>query len=163
MRLRPAALIVTLTLGILAAPLAADAQQAGKVYRIGFLASASPSVSQPFLGAFRDGLRELGYVDGQNVIIEQRWAEGAPDRLSDVAAELVRMRVDLIFAWATPAVTATKQATSTLPIVMVGVSDPVGLGFVSSLARPGANITGVSNLARDLSGKLLELLDGVKG
>jgi putative ABC transport system substrate-binding protein len=147
---------ITLLGGAAAWPLAARAQQPGKVWRIGFLASVPPTSAM--LNAFRDGLRERGYVEGQNLSIDVRWPQGPFEQNPAVAAELVRGNVDVIVAWTTPAVIAARRATSTIPIVIVGVSDPVGSGFVASLARPGGNITGVSNIASDLSAKLVELL-----
>lgn len=126
--------------------------------RIGYLASADPAASPDLQTAFRTGLREFGYVEGRNMQVEYRWTDGTIDRLPARAAELVRLKVDLIFAWATPAVLAAKQATTTVPIVFVGVADPVGAGIVASLARPGGNVTGVSNISRDLTSKHVELL-----
>src|SRR6266700_5523782 len=152
--------IVTLALTLFAVPLAADAQQAGKVPRIGFLRVTSPSDRPPLLDAFRQGLRELGWVEGQNIVIDYRYAEGRVDRLPDLAAELVRLKVDLIVASAgTQAATAAKNATETIPIVMIYVRDPVGTGLIASLARPGGNVTGVSGSAGlELFAKQLELL-----
>ena len=152
--------IVTLTLSLLAAPLAADAQQAGKVPRIGCLSLTSPSDRPPLLDAFRQRLREIGWVEGQNIVIDYRYAEGQVDRLPDLAAELVRLKVDLIVASAgTQAATAAKNATETIPIVMIYVRDPVGNGLIASLARPGGNVTGVSGSAGlELFAKQLELL-----
>src|SRR5438093_13076706 len=124
--------IVTLTLSLLAAPLAADAQQAGKVPRIGFLGVTSPSDRPSHLEAFRQRLRELGWVEGQNIVIDYRFAEYRYDRLPDLAAELVRLDVDIIVAPATPAAVAAKNATGRIPIIMVGVGDPVKSGFVAS-------------------------------
>jgi putative ABC transport system substrate-binding protein len=136
----------------------ASAQQPTKVPRIGYLIGASPSASLARTEAFRQGLRELGHVEGKNIVIEWRYAEGKPDHLPALAAELVRLKVDLIVT-AGPLVTrAAKEATSTIPIVMAQDPDPVGTGFVASLARPGGNITGLSRLAPELSGKQLELL-----
>ncbi len=154
------AFIGTLAGGLLAAPLAADAQQAGKVPRIGFLSVTSPSDRPPLLDAFRQGLRELGWVEGQNIVIDYRYAEGRVDRLPGLAAELVRLKVDLIVASAgTQAATAAKNATETIPIVMIYVRDPVGTGLIASLARPGGNVTGVSGSAGlELFAKQLELL-----
>ena len=125
--------IVTLALGVFAAPLAADAQQPVKVPRIGLLQSGSLSVNRHFADAFRQGLRELGYVEGQNIAIEARGAEGKYERLPDLAAELVRAKVDVIVVGGTPGSRAAKQATTTILIVMVGVGDPVGTGLVASL------------------------------
>ncbi len=146
----------TLAGGLLAAPLtAADAQQAGKVPRIGYL---SPTLSHPAEASFREGLRELGYVEGQNIAIEFRSAQGNYDRLPGLAAELVRLKVDVIVAIVTQASLAVKQATSSIPIVMVGVADPVGVGLVTSLAHPGGNVTGSSSLAAGVVGKQFEAL-----
>jgi putative ABC transport system substrate-binding protein len=152
--------IVILTLSLLAAPLTADAQQAGKVPRIGYLEVTSPSDRPSLLAAFRQGLRELGWVEGQNIVIDYRYAEGRVDWLPDLAAELVRLKVDLIVASAgTQAATAAKNATETIPIVMIYVRDPVGTGLIASLARPGGNVTGVSGSAGlELFAKHLELL-----
>ena len=136
----------------------AEAQQSGKVPRIGFLSGSPPSSLKASTEAFRQGLRDLGYVEGKNIVIEWRSAEGKRDRLPALAADLVRLKVDLIVT-AGPLVTrAAKEATSTIPIVMAQDPDPVGNGFVASLARPGGNITGLSRLAPELSGKQLELL-----
>ena len=135
-----------------------DAQQPTKVLRIGFLSAVSPSTISARTEAFRQGLRELGYMEGKNIAIESRYAEGKLDRLSELAAELVRLKVDVIVS-AGPTVTRpVKEATVTIPIVMALDDDPVGSGFVASLARPGGNITGLSTLAPEISGKQLELL-----
>ena len=142
-------------------PLAAHAQQqAGRVPRIGFLGLTSPSDRPSLLDAFRQGLRELGWVEGQNIVIDYRYAEGRVDRLPDLAAELVRLKVDVIIASAgTQVATAAKSATETIPIVMIAVRDPVGTGFIASLARPGGNVTGVSGTAGlEWVAKQLELL-----
>ncbi len=138
-----------------------EAQQAKKVWRIGFLAATSPSVEAARIEAFRQGLRELGYVEGKNIIIEWRWAEGKFDRLPDLAAELVRLNVDVIVTGGSTSSGAAKEVTTTIPIVMAQVNDPVGSGFVASLARPGGNMTGLSTLVPELSGKRLELLKEV--
>ncbi|HEX5913779.1 MAG TPA: ABC transporter substrate-binding protein [Rubrobacter sp.] len=144
---------------LLAAPLAADAQQAGKVHRIGFLGVSSPSDRPLLLDAFRQRLRELGWVESQNIVIDYRYAEGRVDRLPDLAAELVRLKVDLIISWGTQGVTAAKNATKTIPIVMIAVRDPIGIGLIASLARPGRNVTGVSGSAGlEWVAKQLELL-----
>ena len=142
------------------APLAADAQQAGKVRRIGFLGGRTPSDMSPFLDTFRQGLRELGWVEGQNIVIDYRYAEGTFARLPDLAAELVRLKVDIIVAQPLPAAVAAKNATETIPIVMIsGGADPVGLGLIATLARPGGNVTGSSYSAgQELTGKQLQLL-----
>jgi putative ABC transport system substrate-binding protein len=146
-----------LTGGLVVAPFAAEAQQAAKIARIGCLAgnlAAFPHLPE----AFRQGLRDLGYVEGRNVVIEYRDAEGKYDRLPALAAELVALKVDVILAGGTPQALAAKQATRTLPIVCASVADPVGSGLVTSLARPGGNVTGLSNLLPDLVGKCLEQL-----
>src|SRR6266540_4591688 len=136
----------------------AEAQQPKKVPRIGFLGAAYPSTNAARIEAFRQGLRALGYVEGKNIIIEWRWAEGKPERLPDLAAELVRFKVDIIVTAGPAATGSAKEATSTIPIVMAQNSDPVESGFVASLTRPGGNITGLSTLAPEVSGKRLELL-----
>ena len=134
-------------------------QQTGKVPRIGFLSLTSPSDRPPLLDAFRQGLRDLGWVEGQNIVIDYRYAEGRVDRLPDLAAELVRLKVDLMLSWGTQGVTAAKNATETIPIVMIAVRDPVGIGLIASLARPGGNVTGVSGYAGlEIVAKQLELL-----
>ena len=139
-----------------------EAQQPLKVPRIGWLAPAFPpsssGLSNPNIEGFLQGLKELGYVEGKNIVIEYRWADGKRERLSDLAAELVTLKVDVIVARNTPATLAAQRATTTIPIVMVGPGDPVRLGLVASLARPGGNITGLSLLATELTGKRLELL-----
>ena len=139
--------LCTVTVSLLAAPLAAEAQQAGKVPRIGFLGVTSASDRPPLLDAFRQGLRELGWVEGQNIVIDYRFAEGRFGRLPALAAELVRLKVDIIVSGGTQGVTAAKNATETIPIVMIAVRDPVGTGLIASLARPGGNVTGVSGYA----------------
>lgn len=154
MRGRTAGLIVTLALGILSAPLSPGAQPPAKVPRIGYLGSLPGARTHE---TFRQGLRDLGYVEGQNIVIEYRWAERA-DQFPDLADELVRLKVDLIVGVATLAAHAAKDATTTMPIVFVGPGDPVGSGLVAKLARPGGNITGVSGLHTELTGKRLELL-----
>jgi len=136
----------------------AQAQQPTKIPRIGYLSGTSPSAIVARTEAFRQGLRELGYVEGKNIVIEWQSAEGKPDRLPALAAELVRLKVDIIVTSAATLTRAAKQATSTIPIVMTNDTDPVANGFVASLARPGGNITGLSTLAPELSGKQLELL-----
>jgi putative ABC transport system substrate-binding protein len=133
-----------------------QAQQAKKVHRIGYLSAGTSSSEALRLEAFREGLRQRGYVEGQNIIIEVRYAEGRPERLPDLAADLVRLKVDVIVTGGT-LVRAAKDATSTIPIVMLFSSDPVGNGLVASLARPGGNVTGLSSMAVELGGKRLEL------
>ena len=136
----------------------AQAQQPAKITRIGFLGPTSLSTIPARIDAFRQGLRELGYVEGKNIVIEWRFAEGKLDRLSELAAELVRLKVDIIVTSSAAPTRAAKEATTTISIVMANDTDPVGNGFVASLARPGGNITGLSNFAPELSGKQLELL-----
>jgi putative ABC transport system substrate-binding protein len=153
-------LIVPLALGLLMAPVVADAQPAANVPRIGFFSSDSPASAgaQSSLEAFRQGLRELGYVEGQNIAIEERFAAWRDERLAELAAELVRLNVEVIVTQAAPATQAARHATGIIPIVFTNVNDPVGQGIVASLARPGANVTGLSTLSSPISGKRLELL-----
>jgi putative ABC transport system substrate-binding protein len=146
---------------LLTEPLAAEAQQAGKVPRIGFLTTPSPTAAAYYLEAFREGLRELGYVEGKTIAIEYRFAEGRAERLPALAAELVRLKVDVIVTGGPPAPEEAKQATSTIPIVFAVAGDPVGEGLVASLARPGGNITGLASIAAEVVGKQLELLKEV--
>src|SRR5437870_4727076 len=145
---------------ILAAPLGDQAQPAGDVSRIGFLFYGSPGRS-PELDAFRQGLRELGHIEGQNITIEYRFASGQVGRLPELAAELVRLKPDVIVTPGTPASLAAKQATGTIPIVFAGVADAVGAGLVANFARPGGNITGLTSISAELGGKRLELLKQV--
>jgi len=149
-----AVLILLLALAVLVVPLAAQAQEAGKIARIGILAS---SPSDPFLETFKQGLRELGYVEGRNISIEYRWVEGRNERLPGLAADLVRLKVDVIVASSQAAV-AAKQATTEIPIVMPIITDPVRLGLVASLARPGGNATGFATQNDELPGKWMELV-----
>src|SRR5881628_88505 len=149
---------ISTALGFLAAPLAVDAQQPGKVARIGVLWQGSSASGPHIREAFRQGLRDLGYVEGQNIVIEYRYAEGKAERLPDLAAELLRLKVDVIVAGGTLAPLAAKHATRTIPIVLAAAGDPVGTGLVMSLAKPGGNVTGLSNLSRDLTAKRLQLL-----
>src|SRR2546426_3092891 len=151
--------IVTLILSLLIAPLTVAAQPPGKVYRIGLL-SAEPPLA-PLWEALLDGLRERGYREGQNLVFERRFSEGHAERFPELAAELVRLRVDCLIVTTTPAALAAKHATQTIPIVMTAAIDPVGAGLVASLARPGGNLTGLSSLGPELSGKRLELLQEV--
>ncbi len=144
---RALTLIVTLTLGTLAAPITAGAQRATKVPRIGVLHPGAPATSSHFAAAFKEGLREHGYVEGQNIVVERRFAEARAERLSEIAAELVRIKVDVIVTSTDGGIAAVKQQTQTIPIVMANSTDPVGTGFVASLARPGGNVTGLSRLA----------------
>jgi len=159
--MRRIGLAVVLAVSLILAPVATEAQQATKAPRVGFLLAGLRSDSQgiqPYFGAFRQALHELSYVEGQSIAIEYRSAEGRYERLPDLAAELVRLKVDVIVAVATPAVQAAKLATKAIPIVMLSVGDPVAAGLVASVARPGGNITGLSNFAPELVGKQLQLL-----
>jgi ABC-type uncharacterized transport system substrate-binding protein len=135
-----------------------DAQQAGKIFRIGFLDSSNASGMAGLLGAFQQELNKFGWIEGKNITIEHRFAEGKPERLPELAADLVRLKVDLIMITGDPAGLAAKGATSTIPIVMANAADPVGFGLVASLARPGGNITGLSGLGVELNTKRLEIL-----
>jgi putative tryptophan/tyrosine transport system substrate-binding protein len=139
---------------------AAEAQPQAKQYRIGYLSQGSaPTTRNPIWEAFRQQLRELGYLEGQNMILEYRYADGKLDRLRDLAADLVRLKVDVIVAGGTPAPLAAKNATRTIPIVMAAAGDPVGTGLVVNLARPEANVTGLSNLSEELTGKRMQLFE----
>jgi len=150
---------ITLLSGIVAAwPLAARAQQPAKIPRIGFLGNSTATMEANLIGPLRDGLRELGYEEGRNVIIEFRWADGKYDQFTALVAELLAAKVDVIITAGTPATLAIKKATSTVPLVFIAVGDPVGTGVVPNLGRPGGNITGLSSIAPDLEGKRLELL-----
>ena len=140
------------------APLAAGAQPAGKVHRIGFLGNSTAALEANLVGPYREGLRELGYVEGQNIVIEYRWAEGKYERFPALIAELLTERVEVIVTAGTPASLAVKKATTSVPLVMVAVGDPVDTGLVASLARPGGNITGLTSTAEELEGKRLQLL-----
>jgi putative tryptophan/tyrosine transport system substrate-binding protein len=152
-------LLITLALGLSLAPLAAEAQPAPPVYRIGRLISGHPPAGPDLnLEAFRQGLRDLDYVEGQNLALESRYAEGSEARLRELAAELVRLPVEVLVAAGTAAIHAAQQATRTIPIVMVGSYDPVMEGFVASLAQPGGHITGLSFLQTELPAKRLDLL-----
>src|SRR5262245_3357121 len=157
--MRLSAIGLMLALGLLVAPLTAQAQPPDKVYRIGFLSTDPP----PARGwdALLDGLRERGYREGQNLVFERRFSEGKAERFPELAAELVRLRVDCVLVITTPAALAAKHATQTIPIVMTSAIDPVGAGLVASLARPGGNLTGLSTLVPELSVKRLELLQEV--
>jgi putative tryptophan/tyrosine transport system substrate-binding protein len=139
-------------------PLAARAQQASKLPVIGFLGSTTPTIHGQWAAAFVQRLRELGWIEARNISIEYRWAEGRNDRAAEIASEFVRLKVDVIVTWGTAPVVAAKQATAVIPIVFATAGDPIATGLVVSLARPGGNLTGLSNQARDLAGKRLELL-----
>ena len=153
-------LLLVLGAGALAVPLASFAQQQAKIWRVGFLSARRrpASLDTDYYGAFPRGMRDLGYVEGKNLAIEWRFAEGEYERLPGMVAELVQLKVDVIMALGPPAIVAAQKATTTIPIVVVTSVDPVGAGFVKSLARPGGNITGLSNLAGDISSKHLEML-----
>jgi putative ABC transport system substrate-binding protein len=156
MTIARAALAAALAVGLLAAPLGAGTQPAGRAWRIGVVRGSAPPAAE--IEAFRQGLRELGYVEGRNLEILFRWAEGRDERLPALVAELVRLNVDLIVSSAPAATRAAQEATTTIPIVMVTVADPVAFGFARSLARPGGNITGFAFQHPELSGKRLALL-----
>ena len=143
---------------VIAWPLAARTQQPAKLPTIGYLGSGTPSTDSQWVAAFVRRLRELGWVDGRNVAIEVRWTEGRSERFAEIAAELVRLEVDVILTHNTPPVLAAKEATSVIPIVFASAGDPVGTGVVASLARPGGNVTGLSAGSTDVVGKRLELL-----
>ena len=147
--------------GLLAAPPAAEAQQAAKAPRIGFLGNSTAALEANLVGPFREGLRDLGYVEGRNILIEYRWAEGKYERFPALIAELIALKVDVIVTAGTPASLAVKKATTSIPLVMVAVGDPVATGIVASLARPGGNITGLTSMSQDLEGKRVELLKEV--
>ena len=147
---------------LLAAPLAAEAQQAGRVPRIAWLGGQARETAHPYVRAFQQGLKDLGWVEGQNIVIEWRFSGGRAELLPDLAAELVRLRVDLIVVPSSPAALAAKNATKTIPLVTVALGDPVALGLVASLAQPGGNITGLTNsVGPEIAGKQLELLKEV--
>ena len=152
--------LIALSLGMLAGPRVILGQQPGRVWRVGFLALRHVDLvdTDYYYGPFRQGMRELGYVEGRNLAIEWRSAEGKAERLPALAAELVRLKVDVIVTAGTPVTSAAQKATPTIPIVMVNLADPVGSGFIASLARPGGNITGLSNQLVDVSPKHLEML-----
>ncbi len=152
-------LLVALGAGALAAPFGSIAQQqAGKVYHVGHLSGSGEVASKPMVDAFREGMRALGYVEGKNWVLDERYAEGKEERLASLVQELINRKPNVLLVATTPANVVAKAATSTLPIVMVLVADPVGTGIVSSLARPGGNITGITNIGAELTGKRLEIL-----
>jgi putative tryptophan/tyrosine transport system substrate-binding protein len=157
MQYGPIGCLVTLALTVLLAPLASDGQTAAKVPRIEFLALPNPAAAAAVLEPFRQRLHALGYVEGQTIVLEERWAEGTLERFPDLATELVQLQVDIIVAVGTPAAKAAQHATRTIPIVAL-MGDPVEMGLVASLARPGGNLTGVSGQSVDLGGKRLALL-----
>jgi putative ABC transport system substrate-binding protein len=157
-RIAVGALVLTLACGGLLAPPVAGAQSGERAYRIGFLGNSTAALEANLVEPFREGLRELGYVEGQNTVIEYRWAEGKYDRFPALIAELIAQKVAVLVTAGTPATLAVKKATTSVPLVMVAVGDPVGTGIVASLARPGGNITGLTSVAADLEGKRLQLL-----
>ena len=146
------------SIAVTAAPFVAAAQQPTKTWRIGYLGPVSPSAGARLLESFRQGLRELGYVEGQNISIDYRWAEGRPERFPALAAELTQLKVDVIVTYSNAGVAALQRATRTIPIVFAAVADPVANGYAASLARPGGNITGLTGLAEEVSRKWVELL-----
>jgi putative ABC transport system substrate-binding protein len=150
--------IIALILGTLVAPLSAGAQQSAKAPRIGVLHVGAPATASHLVEAFKQGLREHGYVEGQNIVVERRFGEARPERISELAAELVRLKVDVIVVGTDQGVAAVRKQTQTIPIVMTNTTDPVGTGFVASLARPGGNVTGFSLMSPELGAKRLELL-----
>jgi len=154
-------LVVVFALSLFAAADGAGAQQVEKVWRVGYLAAGAGSENQTNLNAFRQGLRDLGYVDGQNIAIEYRWGEGKYQQLPKLVDELVKMNVDVIVAANAASAQAAKETTTKIPIVMIVLVDPVAAGVVASLARPGGNITGLSHIGPELVGKHLELLKEV--
>jgi ABC transporter substrate binding protein len=151
--------VLTILLLALIAPISGEAQSIGTVYRVGLLLTTTPSDAAHLIKALTEGLRELGYVEGRNVVFERRFAEGRQERLPALAAELVQLKVDILVTGSNPVIAAVKQATATIPVVMAVSRDPVGAGFIASLARPGGNITGLANdAAPEIIGKNLELL-----
>jgi putative tryptophan/tyrosine transport system substrate-binding protein len=152
---------ITLLGGAAAGPFAARAQQSGKLPIIGYLGANTPAAQIQWTAAFVQGLRDLGWIEGRNVMIEYRWAAGRTERYAEIATEFVRLRVDVIFTHGTPATVQARQMTSVIPVVFTVVGDPLGTGLVASLARPGGNLTGQSIMVSDLAAKRLELLRGV--
>ena len=156
--MKPFAFLIVLAVGGLLSPPAADAELTKKIYRVGALNGSTPAQTTHMFRAFREGLRENGFVEGENVVIEYRWAEGKLERLPGFATELVNLKVDVIFAPPTPAAVAARNATKTIPIVFALAADPIGNGLIESLARPGGNATGMSTINVELGAKRLELL-----
>ena len=136
----------------------AQAQQSGKIPRIGFLGNSTAALEENLVGPFREGLRNLGYVEGKNILTEYQWAEGKYDRFPALIGELVAQKVDMIVTAGTPASLAVKKAAPSIPLVMIAVGDPIGTGLIKSLAEPGGNVTGLTSIAADLEGKRIELL-----
>ena len=141
-------------------PLAGSAQTQPKIPRVGCVVSSTPTLAKPYIEAFRQGLRELGYVEGQTIVLELRWAEGRAERMPELVAELVGLKVDVLVAPSGPAALAAKNATQTIPIVMMAI-DPAGLGLIGSLSRPGGNVTGLSYISEEIIAKRLQLLKEV--
>src|SRR5215510_260653 len=158
MRRSAIALIIPLALGFFVAPLTAEAQPASRLPRIGFLGNSTAALEANLIGPFREGLRDLGYVEGRNVLIEYRWAEGKYERFPALIGELLALKVAVIVTAGTPATLAVKKATTSVPLVMTAVGDPVGTGIVPSLSHPGGNITGLTAIATEIDAKRLELL-----
>jgi putative ABC transport system substrate-binding protein len=151
--------LLTSMAGALAGPHTTEAQQARKMWRVGLILTATPNETAHLINALNEGLREAGYVEGRDVVFERRFAEGRQERLPALAAELVRLNVDVLVTGSNPVIAAVKQATATIPVVMAVSRDPVGAKFIASLARPGRNITGLANdAAPEIIGKNLELL-----
>jgi putative tryptophan/tyrosine transport system substrate-binding protein len=150
--------LLTSLVGAFAAPLTPEAQPAGTVHRIGFLGNSTAALEANLVGPFREGLREYGYIEGQNIVTEYRWAEGNYERFPALIAELLARKVEAIVTAGTPASHAVKKATTSVPLVMVAVGDPVASGLVPSLTRPGGNITGLTSMGDELEGKRLEML-----
>ena len=151
-------LIVALGAGALTAPFGSFAQPQGKVWRIGVLGAGSPAGWAPMVEALRAGLRELGYIEGSNINIDYRWADGQYDRLPELVADLIRLKVDVIVTHATAGIGAAKRATTTMPIIMASIGDPVASGLLTNLSRPGGNITGLSFFTSEIGSKRLELM-----
>jgi putative ABC transport system substrate-binding protein len=151
-------LLFVFGVGALASPLLAFAQTVGKIFQIGYVGNSSPAEEAAYVEAFHQGLRERGYIEGKNIVVNYRWAGGSNEKVSEIIAEFVKRNVDVIVTSGTFAPLAAKKATSTIPIVMASVGDPVGTGIVASLSRPGGNITGLSSLEQGLQGKRLEIL-----
>ena len=158
MALQLPAIAAILTLALVAAPSAARGQPTGGPHRIGFLGNTTETLEANLVGPFREGLRALGLVEGREILIEYRWLEGRYDRLPALISELLALKVDVVVTAGTPATLALKKATTTVPVVMIAVGDPVGTGIVPSLSRPGGNITGVTSISTEMDGKRLELL-----
>jgi putative ABC transport system substrate-binding protein len=152
------AFLGAMAIGLLATPLAVEAQPAAKVHHVGFIGNSTAALEANLVAPLREGFRELGYVEGRDLIIDYRWADGDYNRFPALVAELIALKVDILVTAGTPAALAVKRATKTIPLVMVAVGDPVGTGLVASLARPGGNLTGLVSIAPDLEGKRLELL-----